>query len=179
MLSMEESLQTAADVINTADALIIAAGAGMGIDSGLPDFRGPEGFWRAYPPYAKLGLRFTQLANPRWFRDDPTLAWGFYGHRLNTYRAATPHAGFQILPRWADAKPRSSFIFTSNVDGHFQKAEFAEETIVEVHGSVHWMQCTRSCGVGIYPTAELGVEIDKMTMRAQEPLPVCPQCGAL
>ena len=36
------------------DALLVAAGAGMGVDSGLPDFRGDEGFWRAYPPFAAL-----------------------------------------------------------------------------------------------------------------------------
>ena len=52
----------------------------MGVDSGLPDFRGDRGFWKAYPPYAKLGLHFAEMANPRWFDSDPELAWGFYGH---------------------------------------------------------------------------------------------------
>jgi len=65
----------------------LGAGAGMGVDSGLPDFRGDEGFWKAYPPMAKLGIRFSSMANPRWFESDPELAWGFYGHRLNLYRA--------------------------------------------------------------------------------------------
>ena len=41
----------------------MCAGAGMGVDSGLPDYRGPEGFWRAYPPYRALGLRFEELAD--------------------------------------------------------------------------------------------------------------------
>ena len=41
----------AAALLARADALVIAAVAGMGVDSGLPDFRGPQGFWRAYPPY--------------------------------------------------------------------------------------------------------------------------------
>ncbi|HWM60415.1 MAG TPA: hypothetical protein VNO83_21500, partial [Pseudonocardia sp.] len=73
----------------------------MGVDSGLPDFRGPEGFWRAYPPYRRLGLGFTDLADPVHFVDDPELAWGFYGHRLALYRCTTPHAGFAVLRRWA------------------------------------------------------------------------------
>src|SRR5262249_50285934 len=72
----------AAREIASADALIIGAGAGMGVDSGLPDFRGDQGFWRAYPVYEKLGLSFSSMANPRWFRTDPEMAWGFYGHRL-------------------------------------------------------------------------------------------------
>lgn len=52
----------------------MCAGAGMGVDSGLPDFRGPEGFWRAYPPYRRLGLRFEEIADPEHFDADPELA---------------------------------------------------------------------------------------------------------
>ena len=74
----------AAEAIQEAKHLYITAGAGMGVDSGLPDFRGDEGFWRAYP--ALRGYPFQQMANPRWFVEDPTRAWGFYGHRLNLYR---------------------------------------------------------------------------------------------
>jgi len=72
----------AAELIVAADALVIAAGAGLGVDSGLPDFRGNEGFWKAYPALAKAQLNFTEVASPRTFHQDPALAWGFYGHRL-------------------------------------------------------------------------------------------------
>ena len=105
--------------------MIVTAGAGMGVDSGLPDFRGAEGFWNAYPVYRKLGLNFEDLANPHWFESDPCLAWGFYGHRLALYRRTGPHAGFEILRRWADAKPQGAFVFTSNVDGQFQRCGLA------------------------------------------------------
>src|SRR5207245_5238982 len=97
MLTTEAKLQQAAHALATADVLLIGAGAGMGVDSGLPDFRGTQGFWRAYPPYEKLGLDFASVANPRWFASDPELAWGFYGHRLNLYRSSRPHDGFRIL----------------------------------------------------------------------------------
>ena len=62
--------------------LLFTAGAGMGVDSGLPDFRGDKGFWKAYP--ALFGHSFSDMANPSWFDSDPRLAWGFYGHRLNS-----------------------------------------------------------------------------------------------
>src|SRR5689334_25005330 len=97
-----------AEWFSEADGLLITAGAGMGVDSGLPDFRGREGFWRAYPPFAELGLDFRSLANPRWFRDDPALAWGFYGHRRNLYRETEPHEGFAILRRWAARRPKGA-----------------------------------------------------------------------
>src|SRR6478752_3216688 len=97
--SIQPAIELAARAIGDAHALLITAGAGMGVDSGLPDFRGTDGFWRAYPAFQKLGLRFEQLANPAWFATDPALAWGFYGHRLNLYRRTVPHEGFQILRR--------------------------------------------------------------------------------
>jgi NAD-dependent SIR2 family protein deacetylase len=173
------ALDRAAQAIAVADAFLIGAGAGMGVDSGLPDFRGKEGFWNAYPPYQRLGLDFVALANPRWFVEDPTLAWGFYGHRMGLYRQTSPHEGFSILRRWASAARSGSFVFTSNVDGQFQRAGFDPEAIVEVHGSFDGMQCTRDCGSGIFGGESFHVEIDPDSMRAIHPLPSCPQCGAL
>ena len=96
-------------IIDKSEAILITAGAGMGVDSGLPDFRGNKGFWRAYPPIAKLGLSFSQIANPLWFDKDPSLAWAFYGHRLDLYRHTTPHVGFQILLEMVKEKNSNYF----------------------------------------------------------------------
>jgi NAD-dependent SIR2 family protein deacetylase len=172
-------VERAAAAVAKAGALLIGAGAGMGVDSGLPDFRGDQGFWKAYPPYQKLGLNFIALANPRWFRRDPTLAWGFYGHRLELYRKTEPHAGFAILRRWARAMRHGAFVFTSNVDGHFQKAGFDPDRVLEVHGSFARMQCLEACGAGLLPGDRVRITINEETMRAGEPLPACPRCRAL
>jgi NAD-dependent SIR2 family protein deacetylase len=177
--SPDDALDRAARAVASAGAILIGAGAGMGVDSGLPDFRGGSGFWQAYPPYARLGLQFTQLANPRWFSSDPELAWGFYGHRLMLYRQTVPHEGFAILRRWMDRMPVGGFVFTSNVDGHFQKSGFHPEHIYEVHGSIGAMQCLGECGVGIFPADSYSIEIDPETMRAVHPLPSCPGCGGM
>lgn len=166
-------------IIADAEALLISAGAGMGVDSGLPDFRGSQGFWNAYPPYRKLGLDFYDLANPEWFTADPTLAWGFYGHRLNLYRRTVPHRGFALLLKWAAAKPGGYFVFTSNVDGQFQKAGFASERLSECHGSIHHLQCLANCSGAIWPAGDLVIKVDRETMRAQPPLPDCQNCGQL
>jgi NAD-dependent SIR2 family protein deacetylase len=175
--SSKSQIRAAADAIRTADALLIGAGAGMGVDSGLPDFRGPEGFWKAYPPFR--GIAFAEISTPHWFHSDPALAWGFFGHRLNLYRTAVPHRGFEFLRRWGEARPLGSFVFTSNVDGQFQRAGFSEETVVERHGSIHHLQCTRQCGRGIWSAEDVQVEIDPDTIRAQPPFPACPDCGAI
>ncbi len=175
---MTAELRRAAQVVRSADALLIGAGAGMGVDSGLPDFRGTEGFWNAYPAYAKLGLDFASMANPRWFQRDPELAWGFYGHRLGLYRATTPHAGFTLLRTWASRMRQGAFVFTSNVDGQFQKAGFPEERTLEVHGSIHFVQCLGECRE-LTSAAPYTVEVDPESFRARPPLPTCPRCGSL
>ncbi|MDX8051364.1 Sir2 family NAD-dependent protein deacetylase [Lentzea sp. BCCO 10_0798] len=167
---MEDAYDRAAELITGADAVLVCAGAGMGVDSGLPDFRGTEGFWRAYPPYERLGLKFEEIADPVHFADDPALAWGFYGHRLGLYRATVPHEGFAVLRSW-DAR-----VFTSNVDGQFQKAGFAD--VAEVHGSIHHAQCVEPCTDEIWECT-FDVEVDPETMRATGELPSCPSCGGL
>ncbi|TCO58009.1 SIR2 family NAD-dependent protein deacylase [Actinocrispum wychmicini] len=167
-------LDQAADLIERAGAVLVCAGAGMGVDSGLPDFRGDEGFWHAYPPYARLGLRFVELADPVHFAEDPPLAWGFYGHRLNLYRETVPHQGFRILTGWG----RPIRVFTSNVDGQFQYAGFPAEHVAEVHGSIHHLQCFDHCGHPIWPVT-VDVPVDQETMRATGDLPACPGCAGL
>ena len=168
----------AKDYLRRADALLVTAGAGMGVDSGLPDFRGPEGFWRAYPKAKALGLRFEELANPRWFREDPSLAWAFYGHRLHTYRDTQPHRGFSLLLHEGESKPHGYFVFTSNVDGQFQKAGFDAMRVMECHGSIHHLQCVANCCGAIWVADDVRIAIDE-DFRALEPLPRCPHCEAL
>ncbi|VBM56248.1 silent information regulator protein Sir2 [Burkholderia pseudomallei] len=176
---MNERLKVAADWIRDADGILITAGAGMGVDSGLPDFRSEGGFWRAYPALKADGISFEDIANGEAFRRDPVRAWGFYGHRLNLYRHTVPHEGFQILRRWASEKERGAFVFTSNVDGQFQKAGFADNRILECHGSIHFLQCTRSCTHGIWSADELHPDVDEERCVLTPPLPCCPECGGV
>jgi len=177
--AIKAELEKAAAVIAAADALLITAGAGMGVDSGLPDFRGDEGFWKAYPPFRERGLSFVDVADPHWFHAVPQQAWGFYGHRRNLYRATAPHAGFEILKRWAGSKTAGYFIFTSNVDAHFQRAGFSESRIIECHGSLEHLQCAKGCCRDIWEAGAAEIDIDETTFRAALPLPKCKQCGGV
>ena len=168
-------LRRAAEAIRDSDFLLITAGAGMGVDSGLPDFRGPQGFWQAYPPISKLGLTFPETSNPTWFHKNPHFIWAFFGHRYSLYKSSIPHPGFKILQSWCKAK--EFFVFTSNVDGQFQKSGFSEDRIVECHGSIHYLQCSEHnlCTLDIWPMESIQVDMEKF--RALEPLPGCINCG--
>jgi len=167
----------AADAIGKAGVLVVTSGAGMGVDSGLPDFRGERGFWKAYPMYERLGISFVGAANPAHFQRDPAFGWGFYGHRTNLYRATVPHDGFRILRQWIHRFGLAHFVVTSNVDGQFQKAGFEEEKVLEVHGSIHHLQCLSPCSEAIWPNRE-EIPVDQATMLAKR-VPRCPHCGGV
>jgi NAD-dependent SIR2 family protein deacetylase len=177
--TIRKAIEQAARAIQQAESLLITAGAGIGVDSGLPDFRGDRGFWRAYPPLEELGISFFEMANPLWFSRDPELAWGFYGHRLNLYRRTTPHAGFTILSRWAESMKHGCFVFTSNVDGQFQVAGFDDDRMLECHGSLHHLQCTTPCAHEVWDAEDFDITVDEEVFRAVSSLPECPHCGSL
>ena len=171
---IENKISLAKKLINKADAILITAGAGMGVDSGLPDFRGNEGLWTAYPPIKKLGLDFKQMESSSLFRTNPQLAWGFYGHRINLYREKNPNKSFEILKKLVQNK--EYFIFTSNVDTHFQKANFPQEKIYEIHGSIESLQCLDNCNNKIIKN-ELGyIDVDMTTLTTKD-IPLCKVCS--
>ena len=172
--------QRAAQLIADADGLLIIAGAGMGVDSGLPDFRGAEGFWRAYPALKKAGIDFTSIASPGAFVRAPRLAWGFYGHRLALYRQAVPHHGFQIIDDIAAQMPKGMFAVTSNVDGQFQSAGFSESHLMEIHGSIHHLQCITPCTEDIWSASGITSKTDDSKCKwLGRALPTCPICHRL
>jgi NAD-dependent SIR2 family protein deacetylase len=174
-----EELARAVDWLNQADGLLITAGAGMGIDSGLPDFRGPGGFWSVYPALGRARIAFESIANPAAFARDPQLVWGFYGHRLALYRHTEPHAGFALLREIAARLAHGARVFTSNVDGQFQKAGFAAGEVCEVHGSIHHLQCSGNCRQAIWPADDFHPVVDAEACRLRNEPPSCPHCGAL
>lgn len=63
--------------INDYDALLIVAGAGLGIDSGLPDYRGPYGLWNMWHPTKSLNMTYEKLSTHELFLENPALAWVF------------------------------------------------------------------------------------------------------
>ncbi len=69
----------------------------MAVDSGLPGFRGNQRFWKVHSAFKKEQLSFQDLANLRWFYENPQSTWGFYDFRHQLYNRTQPHQGFQFL----------------------------------------------------------------------------------
>lgn len=176
---LSDQAKNAADLIRNADALIIGAGAGMSVDSGLPDFRGGEGLWNAYPKLKHLNLSFQDMANPKKFKGDPSLSWGWYGHRLIDYRSHEPHDGFRMLLEIVKLKNDNARVYTSNIDGHFQKSGWDEYKVYECHGSIHHLQCTNKCTLDIWSADDFQPEVDLTTCELTNEFPTCPNCGRI
>ena len=133
-------------------ALFITAGAGMGVESGLPSFKGKEGLWKEYPYFKKANMSLTDAANPYFFSTEPHKFWYFYGHRYNIYNKNKPHNGFKILLDICHNLKKEYHVCTSNVDGHFLKAGFDKNKVTEMNGNINYFQCDY-CNF-VYPVPE-------------------------
>jgi len=173
--ALDSVIKEAAVTIEQADALIILAGAGMGVDSGLPDYRGNAGLWREHPYLKELGLTFERAANPELFANDPELAWRFYGQRQKLYRETKPHRGFDLLKQWGEAKTHGYFVYTSNVDGHFQFAGYPSDRVVECHGNIHRHQCCEPCHDQVW--LDTLDEWEREQLGDELPIFYCPEGG--
>ncbi len=174
-----ELIRKARSIIDEAQALLIVAGAGMGVDSGLPDYRGSAGLYQSYPPFARLGNNYIDMMKLSGLEQDPCLAWGYWGYLLNLFRTTQPHEGFRILLSFGKRKANNYFVQTTNIDGQFQKAGFSAERIHECHGSLHRLQCFCPCSDTAWSSDTLDLTINPKTMRVEAPLPRCPRCGSL
>lgn len=177
--SLENEIKRAAHLLTEADGLIILAGAGMGVDSGLPDYRGTVGWWTNHAAFKQAGVTYEKASSGRMFFHDPHLAWGVHGHKLATYRAAHPHQGFKVLRRWADQLPHEAFVFNSNIDGQFQLSGFPEKAVQECHGSVHWLQCAKRCTETVWSARNLVPAVSADTLRWEGDLPRCIYCDSV
>ena len=134
---MDNDIKAAKHYLNNADAIFITSGAGMSVDSGLPDYRSNNGI------IAQLNgsnYSYDDLANPKAFLENAEYSWGWYSNHIQEFLSAKPHYGYELLKQFIDKKKLDYFIFTSNVDCMWKKANFDENRIIEYHGSLDYMQ---------------------------------------
>ena len=175
----KQNIARAHDALAAADKLLIIAGAGMSVNSGLPDFRGSAGLWAHYPALASGNLHFEEIANPATFKSHPRMAWGFYEHRRHLYRQTEPHQGYSWLKEFGLGMAGGAFVYTTNVDGHFLKSGFQEEQIYEVHGSIHHWQCLHDCSSDIWDAPQQLLPFDAASCLLEGDLPSCPYCARI
>lgn len=155
-------------IISDADGIVILAGAGMGVDAGIPDFRGQSGLWTAEKD------NFIKFSSGNAWQIRPLEAWNFYINRLLQYKDYSPHRGYTVLKNLFRKLEKDIFVVTSNVDGHFKKSGYDHEKIYEIHGNLEYIQCSKFCG---RDTPEMPKFTGELTDLSQAPH--CKKCGSV
>src|ERR1700736_6205809 len=119
--------------------VLVITGAGVSAESGIPTFRGKDGYWRNLDP--------TKLATPSAFESDPQLVWEWYRERRQSIRNAEPNPAHQAITKLA-ADSGEFLLVTQNVDDLHGRAEWegrhlSKQQIVQVHGDIFVTRCSR------------------------------------
>lgn len=161
----EDDLEVARRLVGGAERVVVLTGAGISTDSGIPDYRGPNGVWTKNPEAERNADIDVYVSDPEvrrraWQR---RLAWEAGGYR--------PNPGHRAVVA-LEQQGRLHTLITQNIDGLHHAAGSSPERVVEIHGTVHEATCL-SCDYRA-PIGEVLVRVE-----AGEPDPSCTDCGGV
>ena len=114
--------------------VLVVTGAGVSAESGIPTFRGKDGYWRNLDP--------IKLATPEAFARDPELVWQWYRERRQRIRNAQPNAAHEAIAKLAQCADEFLLV-TQNVDDLHERAGLAKAEMVQIHGDIFVTKCSR------------------------------------
>lgn len=161
----ETLLDQVASWIDEARRVVVLTGAGISTDSGIPDYRGPNGVWTKNPEAERLATLQAYLSDPEVRRR----AW--HNRATSAVWQARPNIGHLALVE-LERRGKLHALVTQNVDGLHQQAGSSPERVIEVHGTMHWAICWE-CG------DRNPMEVLVERVRAGEHDPPCQQCGGI
>jgi NAD-dependent deacetylase len=149
-----------AELIRERQPCVVLTGAGVSTESGIPDFRSPQGLWAQFDPF--------EYGSIEAFRANPAKVWRFYAPRFAVFTEAEPNAAHVALAHLEHAGLVRAVV-TQNIDLLHERA--GSRDVVEVHGSIRTSSCP-GCGAS-YPLARV------LELLAAAEAPTCPACGAI
>ncbi len=153
------------DWVGEAERVVVLTGAGISTESGIPDFRGPQGLWTKNPQAEKL-------SNIHYYMADPEVRKASWKARLeHPAWSAKPNAGHRALVA-LEKRGKLHALITQNIDELHQMAGNSPDKVIEVHGTVRKVVCM-ACGM----TAPMQKALDRV--RAGEEAPPCRDCGGI
>jgi NAD-dependent deacetylase len=165
--------------------VLVITGAGVSAESGIPTFRGKDGYWRNLDP--------IRLATPEAFARDPELVWQWYRERRERIRDAQPNAGHEAIARLAQ-RANEFLLVTQNVDDLHERAGLAKTEMVQIHGDIFLTRCSRCqwraelCETNSGENRDESgpavarpsiTEFSEHEKRKENGVPKCANCGAL
>lgn len=159
------TVESVAALIRDARSVVVLTGAGISTESGIPDFRGPQGVWTRNPGAERLATLSHYMSS----RDARVESWR---NRVgNPMFSAEPNDGHRALVD-LERKGRLDLLVTQNVDGLHLKAGTSRDRLVEIHGTVHEYVCMACNHRG--PMADALARVE-----AGEDDPPCLRCGGI
>ena len=160
-------IERVAEVLRPAEQILIFSGAGLSTESGIPDFRGPNGLWTRVDPDDFTIDRYVVS------RDLRVQGWKMHidGELWGARSSVQPNEGHMAIVRLHEAS-RLAGVVTQNVDGLHYESGLADDMVAELHGNVRNSHCMR-CGTG-WPT-----ETVLEWVEAGDDDPACPECGGM
>lgn len=155
-----------------AGRVVALTGAGISAESGIPTFRGAEGYWvvgsRNYVP--------QEMATHAMFEAHPEEVWRWYLHRFAVVRGAEPNAGHLALAALERSLGDRFTLVTQNIDGLHRRAGSAR--VLAIHGEAAWVRCAGECGAAPSPLPDLGPrDANPPLSEADRRALTCPRCG--
>lgn len=152
--------------------VVALTGAGISAESGIPTFRGAEGYWvvgsRNYVP--------QEMATHAMFEAHPEEVWRWYLHRFAVVRGAEPNAGHRALVALEEALGDRFTLVTQNIDGLHRRA--GSVRVLAIHGEAAWVRCAGGCGAERSPLPDLGArDANPPLSDADRRALTCPRCG--
>lgn len=155
--------------------VVVLTGAGVSAESGIPTFRGKEGYWtvgaREYHP--------QELATHEAFEHMPWEVWAWYLYRRGVCRAAAPNAGHAAIVRAEQALGDRFALITQNVDGLHRRA--GSQRVYEIHGNIDLMRCAADCSLErtAIPDDVPALAKGEAVAQGVRARLVCPRCGGM
>jgi len=174
---MEAVLAACRAALAVPGRVVALTGAGVSAESGIPTFRGAQGYWtigaREYHP--------QELATLAAFEAMPWDVWAWYLYRRAVCRRAEPNAGHHALARLDAALPDRFALVTQNVDGLHRRAGSPDDRSFAIHGDISLMRCAADCVPDRWPIPDAVPDLDRgePVTAAGRALLVCPRCGGI
>ena len=163
--ALQDAVAAATRLVDSASAITVLTGAGISTDSGIPDFRGPNGVWTKNPGAERMATLSHYLSNPEVRRDS-------WRHRATSPMwSAKPNAGHHALVE-LERRGKLHTLVTQNVDGLHLAAGHDPTLVVEIHGTAHEVECMQ-CG------ERAPMERALVRVRDGEDDPPCRTCGGI
>jgi NAD-dependent deacetylase len=148
--------------------VLVLTGAGVSAESGIPTFRGKDGYWRNLDP--------TKLATPEAFAKDPGLVWEWYRERRQRIRNAQPNPAHKAIAKLAQ-HAQEFLLVTQNVDDLHARSGSSKEKMVQIHGDIFVTRCS-TCDFGLHDY-EHDHEHEHEHESEEIDVPRCPRCEGL